>query len=304
MMANIALNLHAKKASEQMEHLKKTSNDIKMLKKLNPIIDELEDKITKIEDNNISKLYQANDWIKLEPYLDKLKKKYLNQESDEEEKPKPKRGRPKRSQSPTTITHEFDEKSSKVKKTKKQMLLEAKEEKDKQNREDLAKEANDKQLMFMKKFHPEQYEALMNVKKEEPKPKKINIKRGNKAKMENERAIKDRELELEKEHYKLLKTQDKLRIEKDVGEIMKGKSELIKKGKKMSVETELDIKKGLQKKVKNALRKSIIDEIDKKLIGSGLSHKYHIIYGQGVEDMTVNRAKEYFEYVKNRFGKI
>ncbi len=352
-------------------------------------------------------------------------------ESNEEEKPK--RGRPKRSPSPTTITHDFDEKSSKVKKTKKQMLLEAKEEKDKQNREDLAKEANEKQLMFMKKFHPEQYEALMNVKKEEPRetkspkkelseieeledkinilteklkneksttkqnklmndrealivkvktieaqpiikkliedldkalkngeitkkeyddmkegtiktrgtdhlhikrlqkenankqekysdrimkinialqnytgsnpknfnqslyneinklkseynideaekklkelikePKKINIKRGNKAKMENEKAIKDRELELEKEHYNVLKTQDKLRIEKDVGEIMKGKSELIKKGKKMSVETELDIKKGLQKKVKNALRKSIIDEIDKKLIGSGL----------------------------------
>lgn len=113
-------------------------------------------------------------------------------------------------------------------------------------------------------------EAEKKLKELIKEPKKINIKRGNKAKMENEKAIKDRELELEKEHYNVLKTQDKLRIEKDVGEIMKGKSELIKKGKKMSVETELDIKKGLQKKVKNALRKSIIDEIDKKLIGSGL----------------------------------
>jgi len=296
-------------------------------------------------------------------------------------------------------------KSSKVKKTKKQILLEEKEEKDKINRERLANEANEKQLLFMKKFHPEQYEALMNSKKEEPKeelkpeqkPKKLNLKKGNKAKMENEKAIQDRELELEKEYYKVLKaqdkiknekekskpvkktltdeeikykeimnnpkigdkgkrnlkiqtkngtkldmeilkgfetielmmnedwsdsederpkkkeksiikekpkklnlkkgnkdkmanektikekelefekeykkalkTQDKLRIEKDIGEIMKGKSDLTKKGKKISIDTELNIKKGLHKKVKNALRKSIIDEIDRKLIGSGL----------------------------------
>lgn len=223
---------------EFLKSLSKKSNEIKKMNKEAKIMDEYE--------HNVAK---------------KIAKSKVQKE-------------PKRSSSPTTITHDFDEKTSKVKKTKKQMLLEAKEEKDKQNREELAKEANEKQLLFMKKFHPEQYEALMNVKKEEPKPepkpKKINIKRGNKAKMENEKAIKDKELELEKEHYKLLMAQDKLRIEKDVGEIMKGKSELIKKGKKMSVETELDIKKGLQKKVKNALRKSIIDEIDKKLIGSGL----------------------------------
>lgn len=50
-------------------------------------------------------------------------------------------------------------------------------------------------------------------------------------------------------------------------EIMKGKSELKKKGNKYTVDTELNIKEGLEPKVKRALKKSIIDETNKKIKG-------------------------------------
>ncbi len=59
----------------------------------------------------------------------------------------------------------------------------------------------------------------------------------------------------------------KKNIDKDVGTIMKGKSDLIKKGDKYSVDTEMNIKEGLEPKVKRALKKSIIDETNKKIKG-------------------------------------
>ena len=170
--------------------------------------------------------------------------------------------------------------STSKKKTKKQIELEEKEEREKQTREDLEKEATEKQLLYLKRFHPEQYEALVNKRERSPspssvshdfdKPKKLNYRKGNKAKMETEKSIKKKEADLEKEYKKAMNSQSKLYIERDVGTIMKGKSDLIKKGNKYSVDTDLDVKKGLEAKVKRALRKSIIEELDKRLEGKGI----------------------------------
>jgi hypothetical protein len=170
--------------------------------------------------------------------------------------------------------------STSKKKTKKQIELEEKEEREKQTREDLEKEASEKQLLYLKRFHPEQYEALVGKRERSPsptsvshdfdKPKKLNYKKGNKAKIETEKSIKKKEGDLEKEFKKSMKSQSKLIIEGDVGNIMKGKSDLVKKGNKYSVDTDLDVKKGLDSKVKRALRKSIIEELDRRLEGKGL----------------------------------
>ncbi len=51
--------------------------------------------------------------------------------------------------------------------------------------------------------------------------------------------------------------------------IMKARSDLKKKGDKYTVDTEMNIKKGLEPKVKRALKKSITEEMDKK-IGKGI----------------------------------
>ena len=52
--------------------------------------------------------------------------------------------------------------------------------------------------------------------------------------------------------------------------LMKARSDLKKKGDKYGVETEMNIKKGLEPKVKRALKKSIDEELDKKLKGRGI----------------------------------
>jgi hypothetical protein len=51
------------------------------------------------------------------------------------------------------------------------------------------------------------------------------------------------------------------------GNIMKARSDLKKKGSKYEVETEMNVKEGLEPKVKRALKKSIIDETNKKIKG-------------------------------------
>jgi hypothetical protein len=51
--------------------------------------------------------------------------------------------------------------------------------------------------------------------------------------------------------------------------LMKGRSDLKKKGDKYSVETDLNIKKNLDPKVKRALKKSIVEEVNERLKGSG-----------------------------------
>lgn len=52
--------------------------------------------------------------------------------------------------------------------------------------------------------------------------------------------------------------------------LMKARSDLKKKGDKYTVDTDMNIKKGLEPKIKKALKKSITEELDKKLKGSSL----------------------------------
>ena len=67
---------------------------------------------------------------------------------------------------------------------------------------------------------------------------------------------------------------NKKEIEKDIGTIMKGKSDLVKKNNKYSVDTELDIKEGLQPKIKRALKKSVVKELDTKIKGRSINLDY------------------------------
>ena len=53
--------------------------------------------------------------------------------------------------------------------------------------------------------------------------------------------------------------------------LMKGRSDLKKKGDKYTVDTDLNIKKNLDPKVKKALKKSILEEVNERLKGSGFN---------------------------------
>jgi hypothetical protein len=52
--------------------------------------------------------------------------------------------------------------------------------------------------------------------------------------------------------------------------IMKARSDIKNKDGKISIDTEMNITKGLEPKVKRALKKSVIGELDKKIDGSGI----------------------------------
>ena len=57
------------------------------------------------------------------------------------------------------------------------------------------------------------------------------------------------------------------------GNLMKARTDLKKSGDKYAVETVMNVKKGLEPKVKKALKKSVVEELDKKIKGSGLKKK-------------------------------
>lgn len=65
--------------------------------------------------------------------------------------------------------------------------------------------------------------------------------------------------------------------------IMKARSDLKKKGDKYEVETEMNVRKGLDKKVKSALKKSVISQLDKSISGSGVE-KIVLDYSSSSED--------------------
>ena len=104
--------------------------------------------------------------------------------------------------------------------------------------------------------------------KKEAKPKKINIKKGNKEKKADTMKIEEENKKAEKEYKKLSKESKRLKPFKDVGEIMKGKSDLVNNKGKLSVDTSLNIKKGLDEKIKRALKKSINAELERFFKGN------------------------------------
>lgn len=97
--------------------------------------------------------------------------------------------------------------------------------------------------------------------------KKTNSNTSSLTKEQKEKKRKSDEEELDK-LYKSSMSKNKSKKETKKykeEEIMKGSSELKKKGNKYTVDTELNIKEGLEPKVKRALKKSIIDETNKKI---------------------------------------
>ena len=100
---------------------------------------------------------------------------------------------------------------------------------------------NDKFL----KFYEDELKDIIE-KKEEP------IKRTIKEKEEPKKKLSQ---------YKALENGN-MRTEYKEENIMKGRSDLKKKGEKYEVETELNVRKGLEPEVKRALMKSIITELN------------------------------------------
>jgi hypothetical protein len=117
---------------------------------------------------------------------------------------------------------------------------------------------------------PEEEDAIMRLKQTYTTFKKIGLE--NKF-LEN---IKNNNLFIEYKKYILPKSDllsPKSSKTYKEGNIMKGRSDLIKKGDKYEVETELKIKKGLEPKVKKALKKSVIEELDKRMEGGRFANK-------------------------------
>jgi len=70
--------------------------------------------------------------------------------------------------------------------------------------------------------------------------------------------------------------------------LMKGRSDLKKVGDKYTVDTEINIRKGLEPKIKRALKKSVNDELDKKISGSGI-RKINLDYSSSEEEKPKRR---------------
>jgi len=83
---------------------------------------------------------------------------------------------------------------------------------------------------------------------------------------------------------------DKKKKTYKTGNVMKGRSDLKKKGDKYEIETELNVKKGLEPKVKKALKKSVDMELDKQFKGGNINLDYDSTISE--EDEMVNKAME------------
>lgn len=78
-----------------------------------------------------------------------------------------------------------------------------------------------------------------------------------------------------KSNSDIKKDEDKPKKTYKESNIMKGRSDLKKtKSGKMAVETELNVRKNLEPKVKRALKKSIIEEVNKKIKGGTINLDY------------------------------
>ena len=124
-------------------------------------------------------------------------------------------------------------------------------------------------MIFFKNTGPKS-----NSESDEEKPKK-NVKEKKRKIIYNDELEKSdsnkilkAEKALQKKHEKILKKQEVL---KDIGTIMQGKSELYADKKMhMVVKTNLNVKKGLNSKVKKALETSVVEDIKQKIKGKSI----------------------------------
>ena len=110
-------------------------------------------------------------------------------------------------------------------------------------------------------------EKPLKIVKEKPVKKRKVIYNEELEKSDYDKILKA-EKKLQKAHEKLLKKQGVL---KDIGTIMKGKSELYaNKNMHMVVRTNLNVKKDLDSKVKKALETSVVEDIKQKIKGRSI----------------------------------
>ena len=110
-------------------------------------------------------------------------------------------------------------------------------------------------------------EKPLKIVKEKPVKKRKVIYNEELEKSDSDKILKA-EKALQKKHEKILKKQGVL---KDIGTIMKGKSELCAdKNMHMVVRTNLNVKKDLDSKVKKALETSVVEDIKQKIKGRSI----------------------------------
>jgi hypothetical protein len=117
---------------------------------------------------------------------------------------------------------------------------------------------------FQSKRHKRQVEVIKEIKNKYPDIKGSELKEKVKKIIDKEYPEPKYLTDVYTFDFDLRKDFLKKHVKKsyDEGEIMKGCSDLKKKGDKYEVETELNIKEGLEPKVKLALIKSIIIELN------------------------------------------
>jgi len=142
----------------------------------------------------------------------------------------------------------------------------------------MSKATKDKVLEHIKKqkYSMKEFEniarELHNSKKDENKKGLLirkqtakEIEEMNKPKLNIDAFIKDKQKEIDEGLNKR-----KSKPTHKTGNIMKARSDLKKKGDKYTVDTEMNIKKGLDGKIKKALKKSIETELNKKMSGGSI----------------------------------
>jgi hypothetical protein len=89
--------------------------------------------------------------------------------------------------------------------------------------------------------------------------------------------------------------------------LMKGRSDLKKKGDKYTVDTEMNVRKGLEPEVKRALKKSVVEELDKRIKGSGiinLDSSSENDSSSSDEEIDINEMKNYSRMLSHLLNHI
>lgn len=213
-----------------------------------------------------------------------------------------------RSPSPISITHDFEKHVNiDLSKIPKDILINAHNqlmnkgvpENQRYYTSNISKATKDKVIEHIKKqkYSMDEFENLVNElytnKKEENKKglakRKQNAKdidEMNKPKNNIDIFINDKQKEIDEG---LEKRKNKKKTYKE-NNIMKARSDLKKKGDKYQVETEMKVKKGLDKKVKSALKKSVISQLDKSIEGSGI-RKIDLDYSSSEDEKPRKRGR-------------
>ena len=158
-------------------------------------------------------------------------------------------------------------------------------------------------------FYNNYLKGIKPVEPEPEEPKKQPVKKGRPKKEEPKPEPPKKIIKKEEP----IITKPKSKISDNIGTVVDGKSKLVKSNAgKYSVETEINIKKDLNDKIKKALKQSILTELDNKMKGSGirdieLDYSSDDMYGMGYEiDSSSDEedTEEYSKILKHLVGHI